>query len=148
TVKAAAAEPALYQPLGAGLWLATTLGAAGAGVQAEVTLTVKVAGAVSKLPPVLLPVWVRVIVEVPAVPGVTWIVRESPQLVNVRLDGETVAVAGFDDATEKPAVVEPVRLQPCLPSPFAWLTRKVTVVALAPTLRLRVSAVASIVASK
>ena len=57
-------------------------------------------------------------VALPALTGVTVSVGVSPHEVNVTDDGLTVATAVSEDATLSVSTVEPVRLQPFLPSPF------------------------------
>jgi hypothetical protein len=73
----------------------------------------------------VFPVSVALIVALPALTGVT--VRLGPfveftQLVNVMLEGLTVATDVLLDASEIEAVVLPVKLQPFLPSPFVGST--------------------------
>ena len=51
----------------------------------------------------------------------------NSQLVNVTLEGDTVATAVFDEATLTVRVVAPVRLQPFFPSPFLGFRLSVVV---------------------
>jgi len=97
-----------------------TCGAVFAEVAAA-TLTVNVTELTSNVPLVVLDVTDPLIVADPAATGVTVTtgpVVEVTQLVNVTLDGLTVATLASLDASETVAVVLPVRLQPFFPSPF------------------------------
>ena len=86
------------------------------------TVTEKAAGARLNVPPVELEVCDKEIVADPDACGVTVIVGVLPQLLNVSEIGETVATAELLDATATTRLVEPVRLQPLLPSPFVGFT--------------------------
>jgi hypothetical protein len=129
-----------------------TVGAVLAGAEPE-TFTTKVAGAKSKVPPVLLDVCVTVMVAEPTACGVTVRVFMSPHDVKVADVGLTVATVGVSDEMLTPSVVLPVKLQPLLPSRGVPLlpvgfTYNVVVPFGPPTLRGMISAVESIVVSK
>jgi hypothetical protein len=101
-----------------------------------------------KVPPVLLLIWLSVIVEEPALSGMTVTVGTSPQLENVMLAGEAVATEGLLEFTLTTSVVDPVRLQPFLPSPFCVMTRNVVVPLGPPAVSAMLSEAASTVASR
>jgi hypothetical protein len=113
-----------------------------------VTLTVNVAGARLKVPPVLLDVWLALMLAEPVATGVTVRAAVSLQLVNVTEDGLTVATLGLLELTDNTNVVLPVRLQPFLPSPFRGVTASVVVPSAPPAVRGMTSAAASIEASR
>ena len=112
------------------------------------TVTTKVAGARSKVPPLLLDVRVREMVEVPAVSGVTVMVRVAPQLSKVTLDGLTVATEALEELTAVVSVVDPVRLQPLLPSLFVGSTASTVEPLDPPAVSVMLSAAASMVPSR
>src|SRR6266511_3095780 len=116
-------------------------------VEDAATVTVNVAGARLNVPSVVLDVSLTLIVVAPCATGVTVSVFISPQDANVSEDGLTVATAGLLDATERARVVEPVRLQPLLPSPFLSTRYKVVVPFAPPTVSGITSATASTDAS-
>jgi hypothetical protein len=132
-----------------------TLGGVLDGGGAE-TFTVNVAGAKSKVPPLLLETWDTVIVVEPVPSARTVTVLVSLQLVNVAgfcaLVRDAVATAGSLEFTPMTRVVLPVRLQPLFPSlgfgplPLAT-TLSVVLPSGPPTVSGMVSATASSVAS-
>jgi hypothetical protein len=111
-------------------------------------MTVNVAGVRLNVPPVSFEVCDTEIVADPTPCGVTVNVLTSPQLVNVRVLGLTVATPAFDDATERPNALDPVRLHPFLPSPLRGTTASCVVPADPPSASGISSAAASVVASR
>src|SRR6266540_13240 len=116
-------------------------------VEDAATVTVNVAGARLNVPSVVLDVSLMLIVVAPWATGVTVSVFTSPQDANVSEDGLTVATAGLLEATERPSVVEPVRLQPFLPGSFVGSTYRVVAPFAPPTVSGITSATASTDAS-
>ena len=84
-------------------------------------MTVNVTGARLKVAPVLFEVWVALTSRSSLAMGSDGQYR-SPHDVNVTDDGLTVATAVSLDDMERTSVLLPVRLQPCLPSPFVAST--------------------------
>ncbi len=115
---------------------------------AALTSTLNVAGARLNVPSVVLAIWASETVALPCETGVSVSVFASPQDVKVTELGLTVATAALDDETARLRVVFPVRLHPCLPSPFAVITVSVVVPDAPPTVSGITSAVASTVASR
>ena len=114
----------------------------------EATFTVNVAVVKSNEAPVLFETCATVIVADPTESGVTVSVFVSPHDVKVAV-GETltVATAVLFEETETVSVVDAVRLQPFLPSPFLGVTVSVVVPFGPPALSGMTSAVASTEAS-
>src|SRR5450830_157876 len=120
----------------------------GAVFEGGATFTVNVAGARLKVPPVSFDVWARLIVAEPAACGVTVSVGVAPQLAKVTVEGLTVATDVSLEDTDTTSVVEPVRLQPCLPSSFRGWTYSCVLPATPPWFNGMTSATASMDVSR
>ncbi|HEX5072919.1 MAG TPA: hypothetical protein VFW03_06940 [Gemmatimonadaceae bacterium] len=108
------------------------------------TFTMNVAVVKSNEPSVVFETCATVIVADPTESGVTVSVFVSPHDVKVAVgDTLTVATAGLFEETDTVSVVDPVRLQPFLPSPFLGVTVSVVVPFGPPALSGMTSAVAS-----
>jgi hypothetical protein len=111
------------------------------------TVTVKVAGARLKVPPVSLDVWLSEIVVVPGAPDVTVRDFTSPHDPKVTLLGLAVATAGLEDRTPTTRVEDALKLQPFFTSPLVGSTLRVVEPIAPPEVRVIVSAAASMDAS-